>query len=680
MKKINIALIGNPNTGKTSIFNTLTGTHQKVGNWSGVTVEKKVGKISTKEYELEIVDLPGIYSITPLSIDEKIAGKFLIDETPDILINILDASNLERNFYLTVQLLEMKIPMIVVLNMYDVAQKKGIEINLEHLETLLGRRVITTIGSDKKRVNEIITEVLRFKSNLRDIEISYGKDIEKEINNILPFIKDDSKDKKWQAIQILENNKEYVKIEDNQEIIKKSQDKIAKLGDDAFSLKRYGFISGLLKESVKYPLINKVDLSRKIDNFVINPYLGYPILFLTFAIMFYSTFNFGEYPMGWIESLVGLFKGVVSSALPTGELKNLVTEGIIEGIGSVIIFLPNILILFLFISIFEDTGYMARAAFLVDNLMHKVGLHGKSVVPMIMGFGCNVPAMMATRTIEDKNNRLVTLILSPLITCNARLTVYILIAGTFFPTHAGAIIGAIYALSIIVVLIGAKILTSTFFKTKDSLPFVMELPPYHMPTLRTLLYHMWEKTLEFLQKMGTVILVGSILIWVLSNYPKQPQIEKKYDKRISLETSKESKIKLQNEKSEIIQKKSFLGKTGSFIQPVFAPLGFDYKDTIAIIVGFVAKEVVVSTYGVLYHIDAENDSASLKSALRKSDKDWGFGLAFMIFILLYIPCLATLAVLKRESSLKIAFYSSIGYTVVAYTLALIIYRVTRFLV
>ncbi len=650
-----IAFVGNPNCGKTSIFNQLTGANQKVGNWSGVTVEKEEGFFKANATSVRIIDLPGIYSLTPFSPDEEITRDFILDENPDLIVNIIDSSNLERNLYLTTQLLELNKNILIVLNMGDVAEERGINIDLELFSKLLDLPVIKTVGTQKKGVFTLVDAIF---NSLREPKIpykktNYGTDIEEEVKNIETQLKNSGLEfnnipsLQWLSYQILEgivSNKLIEKIEKIENIKNKKHKNV-----EIFTEKRYGFIGGILNESVKFPAIDPISITKSIDSIVLHKTGGYIILLTLFALMFYSTFKFGEIPMGWIESLFEFLKDKVSIVFENEGLKDVLSNGILDGVGAVAIFLPNILILFLFISIFEDTGYMARATFLLDKLMHKVGLHGKSFIPLVMGFGCNVPAMMATRIIEDRNNRLVTLILNPLVTCNARLPVYVLLAGTFFPSYAGLIITGLYFFSILLILIGAKFLTSTFFKTKDRLPFVMELPPYHMPTLKSILLHMWDRIFQFIKKMGTTILFGSILIWVLSSYPKG-----------------------------VGQENSYLGKVGKTITPIFEPLGFDYRDTVAILTGFVAKEIVVSTYGVLYNVGDDKNVSTLSATIASEGKPKAFGFSFMLFILIYIPCLATLIVLRKETnSWKITLWASASYFMLAYILSLIVFQVFK---
>ncbi|MBN2694943.1 ferrous iron transport protein B [bacterium] len=647
-----IAFVGNPNCGKTSIFNQLTGANQKVGNWSGVTVEKKEGFFKANATSVRIIDLPGIYSLTPFSPDEEITRDFILDENPDLIVNIIDSSNLERNLYLTTQLLELNKNMLIVLNMSDVAQEKGIEIDLELFSKLLDLSVVKTVGTQKKGVFILVDAIFKSLKEPKTPykKTNYGVEIEQEAKNIETQLKNSKLEFKnipslqWLSYQILEGIVSDKLIEKIPEIKDKKLKNV-----ELFTEKRYGFIGGILNESVKFPAVDPISITKNIDSILLHKTGGYIILISLFALMFYSTFKLGEIPMGWIESLFEFLKDKVSTIFTNESLKDVLSNGVLDGIGAVAIFLPNILILFLFISIFEDTGYMARAAFLLDKLMHKVGLHGKSFIPLIMGFGCNVPAMMAARTIEDRNNRLVTLILNPLVTCNARLPVYVLLAGTFFPSHAGLIITGLYFFSIVLIFIGAKFLTSTFFKTKDRLPFVMELPPYHMPSFKSILLHMWERIFQFIKKMGTTILVGSVLIWVLSSYPKG-----------------------------VGQENSYLGKVGKTISPIFEPLGFDYKDTVAILTGFVAKEIVVSTYGVLYNLGDEPENSTLSAAIIAEGKSKAFGFSFMLFILIYIPCLATLIVLRKETnSWKITLLASAGYFMLAYILSLIVFQVFK---
>ncbi|MBW2625141.1 MAG: ferrous iron transport protein B, partial [Deltaproteobacteria bacterium] len=548
MKKeaITIALTGNPNSGKTTIFNNLTGTRQHVGNWPGVTVEKKMGTVIHNGRRLQVVDLPGTYSLTAYSIEEIVARRFLVDSKPDVVVDIVDASNLERNLYLATQLIEMGVKLILALNMADVAQARGHEIDADSLGTLLGVPVVFTIGTKNQGMKELLDKILEVVEDRdtvsRHIHISYGHELEKEIKKIQDVIWRDPSigerfSTRWLAVKLLENDaavQERVGSlgEIGKQILAQAEASRERLAefykDDAEMVltdQRYGFIGGALKEVLKVSAKSKLDLSRQVDLVLTNRILGFPVFIFFIWAMFQLTFTLGAYPMEWIDAGVSLLGAVVTALLPAGLLQDLLVNGIIAGVGSVIIFLPNILILFFCIAVFEDTGYLARAAFIMDRVMHVIGLHGKAFIPLLMGFGCNVPAIMATRTLESERDRLLSILINPLISCSARLPVYILLAGTFFGASAGNVIFSIYALGIALAIAMGKLFSVTLFRG-DIAPFVMELPPYRAPTLKSLLIHMWDRSQVFLRKMSGVILVGSILVWVLGSFPRSPDLHR----------------------------------------------------------------------------------------------------------------------------------------------------------
>ena len=725
-KRIVVAIGGNPNSGKTTIFNHLTGSHQKVGNWGGVTVEKVEGVVEHKGYEISFVDLPGTYSLTAYSIEEIIARNFIVDEKPDVIIDIIDAGNLERNLYLAIQMIEMKGKFIFVLNMADMAKKQGLRINGDKLATLLGGPVIFTVGNRGIGVDVILDKVIEVyegkDKKVRHIHIPYGRDIEEEIKKIQSVIRKDKElshkySTRWLSVKLLENDREVIEkikkqFKNPDEILKQVEEskyKISKIYKDEPEVliadQRYGFISGLLQEVISLEKVTRIDISQKIDIVLTNRILGIPILIFFIWLMFQVTFGLGAYPMDWIENGVDIISSFVSKVMPEGILKNLIVNGIISGVGSVIIFLPNIILLFLMISIFEDTGYMARAAFVMDRIMHTMGLHGKSFIPMIMGFGCNVPAIMATRTLENEKDRILTILINPLMSCSARLPVYILIAGTFFGKKAGNVIFSLYAIGIILAVVMGRIFRKTILKG-ESEPFVMELPPYRIPTLKSVLIHMWDKSVVFLKKMGTVILVGSIIIWFLGNFPIHKQYTINYDAQIKninaelstrIENLSKQSPDYEKEKNELVkemqnkinnlesQKKeeeienSLIGKIGKAIEPFFRPLGFSWREGVALITGFVAKEIVVSTLGVLYGAGDNEGGQSLKEALlTKSHMTPLIAYAFLVFVLIYTPCLATVAAIRRETgSIKWTLFS-VGYEVsLAWILSFLIVNVGK---
>ena len=719
MKKeaITIALTGNPNSGKTTIFNNLTGTRQHVGNWPGVTVEKKMGTVIHNGHRLQVVDLPGTYSLTAYSIEEIVARRFLVDSKPDVVVDIVDASNLERNLYLATQLIEMGVKLILALNMADVAQARGHEIDADSLGTLLGVPVVFTIGTKNQGMKELldkVVEVVEDRDTLsRHIHISYGHELEKEIKKIQDVIWRDPSigerfSTRWLAVKLLENDaavQERVGSlgEIGKQILAQAEASRERLAefykDDAEMVltdQRYGFIGGALKEVLKVSAKSKFDLSRQVDLVLTNRILGFPVFIFFIWAMFQLTFTVGAYPMEWIDAGVSLLGALVTALLPAGLLQDLLVNGIIAGVGSVIIFLPNILILFFCIAVFEDTGYLARAAFIMDRVMHVIGLHGKAFIPLLMGFGCNVPAIMATRTLESERDRLLSILINPLISCSARLPVYILLAGTFFGASAGNVIFSIYALGIALAIAMGKLFSVTLFRG-DIAPFVMELPPYRAPTLKSLLIHMWDRSQVFLRKMSGVILVGSILVWVLGSFPRSPDLHRgqAVERGVTSATQErvltvtesqqpvspavtENNLKNSDPDNELARlESSFLGQLGHLIQPIFAPLGFDWRTSVAVLTGFVAKEIVVSTLGVLYAAgaDVNEESEALRRSLRTSGITPLGAYALMAFVLIYIPCLATVAVIRRETNSWKWTGLSISYSLVlAWVVSFLIYQ------
>lgn len=711
-KKITIALTGNPNSGKTTVFNNLTGAHQHVGNYPGVTVEKKEGDLKYKDYEINVVDLPGTYSLTAHSIDEIVARDFIIEEKPDVVIDIIDSSNLERNLYLAIQLMELGIPLILAFNMSDLAEKQGLKIDKDKLSELFGVPIVFTIATKKIGMNELLDEAIKLfegKIKLRRATVGYGREIEKEIKNIEDIL---TKDKglvekypsRWLAVKLLENDGEVIKkVKESpykDEILsqaEKSTTYLQKiLGDTPEAIiadRRYGFISGACSEAVEVETSYEVrhTLSDKIDKILLNRVLGLPIFLGLMWLVFKFTFKLSEPLMGWIETGQEWLSSLFAKFLPEGSaIQSLVVDGIIGGVGSVLVFVPVIFLLFLAIAFLEDSGYMARAAFIMDKLMHKIGLHGRSFIPMLLGFGCNVPAIMATRTIEDRKDRLVTILVNPFISCGARLPVYTLFIGAFFSERiAGNILFSLYLLGVVVAIIMAKIFRKFLFKGESS-PFVMELPPYRLPTIKGLLIHMWERGSVYLKKAGTIIFAGCVLVWFLSNFPWNPQYSKDYDSLIEQAQGNEELItQLENEKAFEKLEKSYAGRLGKAIAPIFKPLGFDdWKVSVGLVGGFIAKEIVVGTLGTLHSVgEADEESESLRKALQEETRPDGSKLytplvayALMVFVLLYIPCIATIAVIKRETNswtwpLFAAFYT----TAVAWIVAFIIYHVGKFL-
>jgi len=715
-KIINIAFVGNPNAGKTSLFNFASNSKERVGNYSGVTVDAKLAHFYQDGYQLNIVDLPGTYSITHYSPEELYVREYIFEETPDVVINVIDSSNLERNLLLTTQLIDMDIKVVIALNMYDELEKKGDIFDYESLGNMIGIPMVPTVGSKGKGIEELfktIIEVYQDKNpNVRHIHINYGRELENSIQNIQALIKNkknyhltDIVSSRFLAIKLIENDKESKskidKLFNAKEIEKttlKEQKKLTKILKDEpetiITDARYAFIDGALKETLKPGRTKKWESINIIDTFLLNKVFAFPVFMGFIWLMFYSTFYIGQYPMGWIESGVGLLSDTISTLMPNGMLKDLIVDGIVGGVGGVIVFLPNILILFFFISLMEDTGYMARVAFIMDKLMHKIGLHGRSFIPLLMGFGCNVPAIMATRTIENKNDRLLTMLINPFMSCSARLPVYLVFIGAFFPNNPGTVLFSIYAIGIAIAALIAILFRKTILKADDS-PFVMELPPYRVPTIRNSIKHMWFKASQYLKKMGGIILIASTIIWALSYFPRDIDFSKDYDKLIqqaelSIENNDQNSqknqdiiYKLQNERAAELQENSYLGQLGKGMEPIMRPLGFDWKMSVSLLAGANAKEIVVSTLGVLYQT-RDDDSAALQNRLKaevyqsgpkKGEKvfDPIVAFAFLIFVLIYFPCIATVAAIKKESgSWKWAMFMVVYTTALAWILAYLV--------
>ncbi len=727
-KTINVAFVGNPNSGKTTLFNFASGSKEHVGNYSGVTVDLKQAKFTQNGYTFNLTDLPGTYSLSAYSPEELYVRNFILNETPDIIVNVVDASNLERNLYLTTQLIDMDVKVVCALNMYDELEKKGAQFNYEALGKMIGIPFVPTVGSKGKGVKELfdkVIEVYEDKSPIvRHIHINYGKGIEKSIQALQEVIKiDANKDflnkisSRFLAIKLLENDKDahfliekFANEKEIFELYKKQSSKLKQhLNEDPETLltdARYGFIHGALKETYSEGKINRRRKTKLIDNVITHKYWGYPVFLFFMWLMFQATFSIGQYPMDWIDAGVQWLSSFVSNSMPNGMLKDLLVDGIIGGVGSVIVFLPNILILFFFISLMEDTGYMARVAFIMDKIMHKVGLHGKSFIPLIMGFGCNVPAIMATRTLENRNDRILTILINPFMSCSARLPVYLIVIAAVFPDKAGWILFALYMTGIALAAIFGIIFKKVLFKSKEA-PFVMELPPYRKPTLRTTTIHMWHKGEQYLKKMGGVILIASILIWALGYFPQTTEKTAEYEKEIS---SMQQKIELlqqnnpatreindlQNRLDNLTLDKesdqhsnSYIGKIGRFIEPVMSPLGFDWKMSVSILTGIAAKEVVVSTMGVLYHADknADENSETLKTKLRNERFTSGekkgeliftplVSVSFLLFILIYFPCIAVVAAVKKETGhWKWAAFLVAYTTGLAWIIAFMVYQI-----
>jgi ferrous iron transport protein B len=721
-KHLTIALAGNPNSGKTTIFNNLTGTRQKVGNWPGVTVEKKEGHISRSGHSLTIVDLPGTYSLTPFSIEEVVARNFLLDERPDVVIDIIDASNLERSLYLATQIRELDCKVIFALNMADLARSRGMKIDERKLSELLDVPVVFTVGNRSEGMDQLLDQAIRLAESsappARTRRVNYSHDIEEVIGRLTQFMESAADGlppypPRWVATKLLEDDK-IVKErliaaapEAGRTILQASQalrkHLAARFDEDpqiVMTDERYGFIAGIVREVQTSTTQQRVDISRNIDLVLTHRLFGFPIFIFFIWAMFQLTFTLGEYPVEWIEAGVGLAADAAGSVLPAGIFKSLIVDGIIAGVGSVIVFLPNILILFFCIAIFEDTGYMARSAFLMDKIMHLIGLHGKSFIPMLMGFGCNVPAIMAARTLESEKDRILTILITPFMSCSAKLPVYVVLAGAFFGTRAGTVIFALYLLGIVLSIITGRIFRSTLLRGADA-PFVMELPPYRMPMAKSLLIHMWDRSNIFLRKMGKVILLGSVIVWALSAFPRDFAPTRDYaadirqataaaetaapaageaERRAIQEKSEETVAELRRlEKAERSQN-SYIGRLGRLVEPLFAPLGIDWRGGVSLLSGFVAKEIVVSTLGVLHATGEKAEEGALEKALAAAGMTPLSALSMMVFVLLYLPCLATTAAIRRETGSYRWMFFSIGYsTTLAWVMAFLVYQAGRLL-
>ena len=679
-KVIKVALVGNPNCGKTSLFNMASGSHEHVGNYSGVTIDAKEGQFEHGGYRFIIVDLPGTYSLTAYSPEELYVRRNLIEDTPDVVVNVIDASNLQRNLYLTTQLIDMNLKVVMALNMYDELEASGSRLDTKQLGYLLGMPVIPTVSRIGEGIDQLFDTIIQIyeKSDphlARHIHINHGSEVEQSIDRIKELISktEDIRGKystRYLAIKYLENDKEIEGVVESlpnrDEIIAarfEENNRIRSLMGSGLESSmvdaKYAFVQGALAETYTQGSNRhkKSGVTDKIDAVVTNRWLAFPIFIILLYLVFDGTFVIGEYPMRWIEWIVEQFGAFVGSVMTDGWFKSLIIDGVIGGVGSVLVFLPNIMLLYLFISLLEDSGYMARAAFIMDRLMHKIGLHGKSFIPMIMGFGCNVPAVMATRTIENRKSRLITMLIIPLMSCSGRMPVYILLAGAFFPKHAGLVLLGLYALGILLAMLAAKVM-SRFFK-EDDLPFVMELPPYRVPTAKSIFRHTWEKGRQYLQKMSGMILCFSVALWFLSYFPNHNAYE-------SVEQQQEH---------------SYIGLVGKTIEPVLEPLGFDWKMGVGIVAGVGAKELVVSTLGVMYapeetHMENTGDGHTrLQKALLKSVPP-ASALAYMVFILLYFPCVATFVAIKKESGgWKWAIITAVYTIVLAWVAAFITFRI-----
>lgn len=719
---IRVALVGNPNCGKTSLFNIASGSHEHVGNYSGVTVDAKEGRFEYKGYKFVLVDLPGTYSLSAYSPEELYVRKNLIDNVPDVVINVVDASNIERNLYLTAQVIDMNLRVVMALNMYDELKDKGDELDIKQLGYLLGMPVCPTVSRDGTGIPELFDTVIKIYTQsdpklARHIHINHGAELEKSIDRIKLLLQKNQslRDKystRYLAIKYLEDDKDIEKIIDTlpnrDEIISArviEEQRIIDLlhtnTESAIVDAKYAFIQGALAETYKphQDATPRKTVTDKIDAIVTNKWMAFPIFIAVLYLIFQTTFAVGDYPMQWIDWFVGKFGDFVATFMADGWLKDLVVDGIISGVGSVLVFLPNILILYFFISLMEDSGYMSRAAFIVDKLMHKIGLHGKSFIPMVMGFGCNVPAIMATRAIESRKSRMITIAIIPFMSCAGRLPIFVLLAGAFFPHNAALVLLGIYLLGIVLAILSAIVLSK--FVKDDDLPFVMELPPYRIPTAKAIWRHTWEKGQQYLQKMATTILICSVIIWFLGYFPKNKELMAAQEEYATLAQTPAGRLSANADdvdvnaatatKKELMtridslyayqQENSYIGQLGRMVSPALDPLGFNWKMDVGLLTGIAAKELVVSTLGVMYSEGAKvsegrdmSEDTQLQSAL-VNDVTPAAALSFMVFILLYFPCVATFVAIKNETGKWRWAVACCAYTMaVAWIMSFIVYR------
>lgn len=702
-RMISIALVGNPNCGKTTLFNRLTNSKEHVGNYSGVTVGASKSALDRNGYHFDLTDLPGTYSLTSYSPEELYTRNFILQEMPDIVVNVVDASNLERNFFLTTQLIDMDIKVVIALNMYDDLQKSGSKLKLKKLAKLTGIPIVPTTACDGQGLDELMNKLIEVYEDkdpiVRHIHIHYGEEMEKSIDLIRREIKKDKPltatfssrylsirliGKDPEALSVLESSSNYQSIKEvTEREIARLESRLCEESSQLITDAKYGFITGALKECYQPGVMSRIIATEKIDKVMTGKYLGFPIFLAMMFLTFYATFALGALPTEWIMKGVMLVSEGLSSLIGAGMLRDLLVDGVIRGLGSVIVFMPNILILFFLISLMEDTGYMARAAFIMDKLMHKMGLHGRSFIPMVMGFGCNVPAIMATRTIRNRGDRLLTMMIIPFMSCSARLPVYVVLISAFFPKYPALVFIGIYLLGIAVAVLFSKVLNRTVFKRKET-PFVMELPPYRMPVMRNSLLHMWDKASQYLKKIGGTILIAVVLIWALEYFPRTEPVA---------QTSNSSTtVNVQASQSRQMEQ-SYLGRIGRAIEPAIRPLGFDWRMGVSLIAGIPAKEIVIGTMAVLY--GTENDqhrNESLQTSLQNQRYQSGpkmgepvfnqaVALAFLVFVLLYFPCIAVIASIKREAgSWKYALFTVFYTTAAAWLGAFLTYRLTLFFI
>jgi ferrous iron transport protein B len=678
-RDIRVALVGNPNSGKTTIFNRAAGKRERVGNYAGVTVDLKTAHFNHADHRIDLTDLPGTYSMSEYSPEEMFVRRHLAETPPDVVVNVVDASNLERNLYLTTQLIDMDLKVVIALNMYDELEQMGAAFDRDMLGGMIGIPIVPTVASKNQGIGQLFDKVIDvFEDNeptVRHIHINYGEDVEKSIRELQDLIWKNSDivarySSRYLAIKLLEGDRATADVcrecnnrEEIEELARREATRLEKQYNERVETiiadAKYGFISGALAETYSGSPAGKNEKASRIDRILTHKWLGIPIFVALMWLMFQATFTLGAWPMAWIESLFGWLGSAVSGLLTDGTLKDLLVDGIIGGVGGVIVFLPNILILFFFISLMEDTGYMARAAFIMDRAMHRIGLHGKSFIPLLMGFGCGVPAIMATRTLESRKDRILTMLIVPFMSCSARLPVYTLLIAAFFPKNQGLWLLSIYAAGILVGVLSSVLMKKFFFKKQEA-PFVMELPPYRIPTGVSVVRHMWSKGVQYLRKMGTVILVASVLVWALMTYPK----------------------------SDNPGQESYLEQMGRAIEPAIRPLGFDWRIGVSLISGFAAKEVVVSTRAGLAggESDGEVDETALGEELQRMTWDNGprrgeavltptTAYTLMIFVLLYFPCLAAIAAIRKEAGWRWALFSVVYTTALAWILSFAVYRI-----
>ena len=710
-RTINVALVGNPNSGKTSLFNVASGSHERVGNYSGVTVDAKQAVFRQDGYTFNLFDLPGTYSITEYTPEELYVRRHILDAMPDVVINVLDASNLERNLFLTTQLIDMDLKVVIALNMYDELEKSGLKLDYRNLGRMIGIPIVPTVASRGEGIRELFKTVIDvFEDNepiVRHIHINYGKDIEHSIRLLQDEIWKNTDlvarySSRYLAIKLLCNDKNgYEVVEpaanfaeisavaehERQKLERQYKDCVETIITDA----KFGFIAGALEETCQGINLRKNRPDDRVDRIMTHKVWGLPIFLLIMWIMFQTTFSLGGVPAGWLETGVEWLGDFIGGIMREGPLRELIVNGIISGVGGVIVFLPNILILFFFISLMEDTGYMARAAFIMDKLMHKIGLHGKSFIPLLMGFGCNVPAIMATRTLESRKDRLMTMLIIPFMSCSARLPVYVLLISAFFPSNQGLVLFSIYLIGILIAVLSSVLFKKLLF-AKQEAPFVMELPPYRIPTVHNVVRHMWDKGAQYLKKMGTVILLASIIIWALGHYPRNVEYSTDYAAEKALvaasdQSAEEKQAQIQhldNSQYAEHQEKSYIGRIGHFIEPAIRPLGFDWRIGVSLASGLAAKEVIVSTMAVLNN--SGDDETMLARNLQKQTYASGpkagehvytplVAYTLMIFILLYFPCIAAMAAIRREAGGRWALFTLFYTTALAWLLSLLVYQI-----